>query len=380
MARRRSPEIEYILFPSERVPSLNLWTTMMEHDFLSFGQREYLENQTGAMLKVLWLDIRISKPNGFKIVLKNDITAELAKLSKAKTPSSKWFSGIALYGCFNKLKPEYEVCVDSLSASIERKDEIANLKTYDEHKKFSLKIVELCLRSYNNLMDAYRLARLFGACEKLVIQPCIHDKIELTSALGPWELVHQTRRMKMSDFVQTCFVRPRGTRWIPGPGLCFVAPSLHPPKEELQNLIQEFLEHREYDWCLHLIDSIEFLLEGDLSRAVIAGNIAIEVAVKEAFQTFLRLQGARVGERDLKRFFKESSLSSQIKVLLPILATGVSVDPRLLSECNALRNARHAILHWGHGIKNTEAVLRWLNAARELCLALHGSLNSTGES
>ena len=82
-------------------------------------------------------------------------------------------------------------------------------------------------------------------------------------------------------------------------------------------------------------------------------------------------------DKDLKRFFEESSLSSQIKVLLPIVAPGVSVNHSVLREYDELRSARHAILHWGHAIKNTEAVLRWLNAARELCLALHG--NSTSE-
>jgi len=155
--------------------------------------------------------------------------------------------------------------------------------------------------------------------------------------------------------------------------LCFVAPGLHPPKVELQNLVQEFLEDREYDWCLHLIDSVEFLLEGDLSRSVIAGNIAMEVAVKEAIRRFLCSLGVDVKERYLKRFFEESSLSSQINVLLPMVAPGVSVDSNVLRECDGLRNARHAILHWGHRIENTEAVLRWLNAARQLCLALHGT-------
>jgi hypothetical protein len=340
---------------------------MVQHDFIGFGEREYVDRRTGATLKVLWADIRESETTGLAVTLKTNIETQLRRASKAASRPSELFSGVALYGRFDNLSAEYRTVIESL----EQNSVVKSTESYDERKKHALKLVEICLRSYNNLMDAYRLARLFGACEKLVIQPCIHDRIELTSAIGPWEMVHQTRRVRLSDFVQTCFIRPRGSRWIPAPELCFVAPGLRPPKAELQNLVQEFLEDRAYDWCLHLIDSVEFLLEGDLSRAVVAGNIAMEVAVKEAIRRFLYSQGVELKERDLRRFFEESSLSSQINVLLPMVAPGVLIDSNVLRECDGLRNARHAILHWGHRIENTEAVLRWLNAARELCLTLH---------
>lgn len=371
----KAPEIEYIFFASERTTSLNAWTDMVQHDFLAFGQREYQDNRTGAVLRVLWADIRIIKENEFKISLKTDIEAELRKASKARPRPSEFYSGVALYGCFQKTTPEYTGCISSIIDSLKKESRTESLESYEERKNKSLQIVELCLRSYNDMMDAYRLARLFGACEKLVIQPCIHDTIELTKAIGPWEMVHQSRHIRLSDFVQTCFIRPRRTHWLPATDLSFIAPGLNPPKIELQDLIQEFLDNREYDWCLHLTDAIEFLLEGDLSRSVIAGNIAVEVAVKQYIHTFVQSTGISVKQRDLEKLFEELSLSSQIRALLPTVAPSISVDSRVLKECDELRSARNRILHWGHSIKNARAVLRWLNAARELCLALHA--NST---
>ena len=62
---------------------------MVQHDFIGFGEREYVDRRTGATLKVLWADIRESKTTGLAVMLKSNIENQLRKASKATSRPSE---------------------------------------------------------------------------------------------------------------------------------------------------------------------------------------------------------------------------------------------------------------------------------------------------
>jgi hypothetical protein len=236
-------------------------------------------------------------------------------------------------------------------------------------------LAQRCLRVYNELMDAFRVAY---ADAQTLAHPCIHEPYKLDSFRTLRGTIEPTRRTRLWDFVYSSMVLTSGNEWVPMELLVreFEIGDVLDPK--VGEVTRKFLAARRTNWANYLLDAVEHALDAEIGLAIVLGNVAIEIAVKELLEAVCRARAIQAKAAQIRRLVEGVRFTDQLNLLVPLIGADLRLDPAVIDNVEQMRGARNDLLHWGKRSGEVAKALRWLDAAREVCVTLELVMNDLG--
>lgn len=365
---------EFIRYFPHLVPEIDFGRGFIKNDLISLDFNEYEVPRLKGKLRLQWVTIEDAGTIGsnecpeFEVRMSSE-SPDWEKIQRETDRS--FYYGLGVHGIIEVPK---ELAVENiLVLQKERKpldEEGPALQT-------GFRLLHLCLRLYNEVIDAHRIAR---ADDWTPDYRCIREPYELVSFRGMQNLIEPTRRGRLLDFADTSLVCTPDKKWVPAFCLITLTYGAGPPNPKVKELTQEFLKHRRTNWASYLLDSLEYTLDGELSLAVITANVAVELAFKELLELLLQEKRIQVNDKHVRDLLGEVSFNRQLRILLPLVADGACLPNEVVTRCNELRTARNNLIHWGGRSSDIRKVLSWVDAAREACVHFETWMAQIGKS
>lgn len=352
---------EFVRFFPYQTPQIEPGMTGMLLDVPSLGPSEFEVKRGKAYLNRQWVTINDSRHRHkmyspeFRIVFHKDLPT-IEDLASPTKDNNSFYSGLVIYG---KVNVPAQLKVDSV---------LKDRHTYEKQDSNSIinayLLIQACLNSYNDLLDAYRSAH---ADLWTISHMCLHETYQLTNFRSLSSLIQPSKRLTLPDFVDSSFYKVECGDWVIGDGLLYTSTGSGPPDSSVDHLTQQLLHSRKTTWARYLLDAAQYVLDGETGLAVIMANVSIELAFKELIEAILKDRGIKHNDQHLRKLLEAASFSTQLEILFPLLTeTEVPKDVRM--RCNELRSARNNLLHWGRGSGSIDKVLSWVDAARDVCV------------
>lgn len=362
--------VEFIRFFPYQLPKIDPGMTGMLLDAPSIGPSEFEVKRGKAYLSRQWVAVTDSRHRHkmyspeFRVVFQNPPT--LKELAKTKKKGYSFYDGLVIYG---RAKVDARLQVDAVLEerhTFAKKDNSSIIDAY--------LLIQSCLNSYNDLLDAYRSAH---ADLWTMSHMCLHETYQLTNFRSLSSLIQPSKRLTLPDFVDSSFFRLKCGHWVIGNSLLYTSTGSGPPDSSVDQLTQQLLHSRKMTWARYLLDSAQYALDGETGLAVIMANVSIELAFKELIEAILKDRGIKHNDAHLRKLLEAASFSAQLEILFPLL-TDTEVPKDVRKRCNDLRSARNNLLHWGRGSGSIDRVLSWVDAARDVCVRCEELLTEYG--
>lgn len=353
--------VEFVRFFPYQTPRIDPGMTGMLLNVPSLGSSEFEVKRGKAYLSRQWATIKDSRHRHkmyspeFRIVFQKDST-RLEDLANPTKEDNSFYNGLVICG---KVSVPVQLQVDAVL-----EDRHIFNKQENQSIRSAYGLIQACLNSYNDLLDAYRSAH---ADLWTLSHMCLHETYQLADFRSLSSLIQPSKRLTLPDFVDSSFFRVKCGDWIVGNALLYTSTGSGPPDSSVDQLTQQLLHSRKVTWARYLLDAAQYALDGETGLAVIMANVSIEIAFKELIDAILKNQGIKYKDEHLRKLLEAASFSAQLEILFPLL-TDTEIPRDVITRCNELRSARNNLLHWGRGSGSIDRILSLVDAARDVCV------------